>query len=86
MHRTLLSKVKMASGGGGGDEPEEDQTSRDLLAHSLALLWKQLVITMDRSIYDYKQRYDKLHSKFEQKVKEKIDEAKERFETERLTL
>ena len=77
MHRTLLSKVKMA---------ESEKVDRDLLAHSLALLWKQLVITVDRSLYDYKQRYDKLHDKFDQLVKEKIDEAKERFETERLTL
>ena len=57
-----------------------------MLAHSLSLLWKEIVVIADRSVYDYKRRYDQLYTKFEQKVLEKVEENNKRFETERLTL
>lgn len=57
-----------------------------MLAHSLSLLWKEIVVIADRSVYDYKRRYDQLYTKFEQKVLEKVEESNKRFETERLTL
>ena len=67
-----------------GDESE--RCKDDMLAHSLSLLWKEIVVIADRSVYDYKRRYDQLYTKFEQKVLEKVEENNKRFETERLTL
>ena len=57
-----------------------------MLAHSLSLLWKEIVVIADRSVYDYKRPYDQLYTKYEQKVLEKVEESNKRFETERLTL
>ena len=44
------------------------------------------MVIADRSVYDFKRRYDQLYTKFEQKVEEKVEENNKRFETERLTL
>ena len=52
MFRTLASLMKAS------EDINRSKDDGNVLAHSLSLLWKELVIIADRSVYDYKKRYD----------------------------
>ena len=75
LYRTVVSFVKSAGFDGASD-----------ICHCLSLLWKYNIVLTDQCLYEQKQRYDNLHSKFEQNVEQKVSEKVKRFETERMTL
>jgi len=57
----------------------------DQVSHSLSLIWKFVVVTVDQCLTSQDNKYKYLRRKFEHEVELSVFEKMERFERERMT-